>query len=90
MKIEAPEENKIVVRLTADDMTKLHITYEEMDYANIETRRVIWTLLDEARRSLAAILIHPAECSLRRYPLVREAACFNLPSLSRSISRSAT
>lgn len=52
MKIEAPEENKIVVRLTADDMTKLHITYEEMDYANIETRRVIWTLLDEARREL--------------------------------------
>lgn len=36
LKIEAPEENKIVVRLTADDMTKLHITYEEMDYANIE------------------------------------------------------
>ena len=52
MKIEAPEKNKIVVRLTADDMTKLHITYEEMDYANIETRRVIWTLLDEARREL--------------------------------------
>lgn len=52
MKIEAPEENKIVVRLTADDMMKLHITYEEMDYANIETRRVIWTLLDEARREL--------------------------------------
>lgn len=52
MKIEAPEENKIIVRLTADDMTRLHITYEEMDYANIETRRVIWTLLDEARREL--------------------------------------
>lgn len=52
MKIEAPESNKIVIRLTAGDLSKLHITYEEMDYANIETRRVIWTLLDEARREL--------------------------------------
>ena len=48
LKIEAPEENKIVVRLTADDMTKLHITYEEMDYANIETRRNAPRYLDVA------------------------------------------
>ena len=49
MKIEAPQENRIVVELTRADMTELDITYEEMDYGNIETRRVIWTILDRAR-----------------------------------------
>ena len=52
MKIEAPQENKIVVELTREDMCELDITYEEMDYGNIETRRVIWTILDRARRTL--------------------------------------
>lgn len=52
LKIEAPQENKIVVELTRADMTELDITYEEMDYSNIETRRVIWTILDRARAAL--------------------------------------
>lgn len=52
MKIEAMQENKIVVELTATDMTELDITYDEMDYGNIETRRVIWTILDRARHTL--------------------------------------
>lgn len=52
LKIEAPQENKIVVELTAQDMSELDITYEEMDYSNIETRRVIWTILDRVRLAL--------------------------------------
>lgn len=52
MKIELQNENKIVVELTSLDLETLDITYEDMDYSNIETRRVIWTLLDEARRVL--------------------------------------
>ena len=52
MKIEAPQENRIVVELTRADMSELDITYEEMDYSNIETRRVIWTILDRARTVL--------------------------------------
>ncbi len=52
MKIHAPQENRIVVELSRSDMTELDITYEEMDYGNIETRRVIWTLLDRARQTL--------------------------------------
>lgn len=31
-------------------MKQLDITYDEMDYANVETRRVIWTILDNVRR----------------------------------------
>ena len=52
MKICAPCENKIVVELSAEDMEALDITFDDMDYANIETRRVIWTLLDRARVEL--------------------------------------
>lgn len=53
LKIVSPQENKIVIELTNADMTELDITYEEMDYGNIETRRVIWTVLDRARHALS-------------------------------------
>ncbi len=52
MKIEAISDEKILVALSDKDMDELEITYDEMDYSNIETRRVIWTILDEAKRSL--------------------------------------
>ncbi len=52
MKIELQNGDKIVIELTSLDLKTLDITYEDMDYSNIETRRVIWTLLDEARRVL--------------------------------------
>ncbi len=52
MKIESNGDEKITVALTTEDMLELDITYDEMDYSNIETRRVIWTILDEARRTL--------------------------------------
>ena len=52
MQINSPSENRITVELTAPDMRELDITYEEMDYASIETRRVIWTVLDAAGKQL--------------------------------------
>ena len=52
MKINSPAEDRIIVDLTQQDMTELDITYEDMDYSTIETRRVIWTLLDRAGRIL--------------------------------------
>ncbi len=52
MKIKAQTGNKICVELTHEDMVELDITYEALDYSNIETRRVLWTLLDEARQKL--------------------------------------
>ena len=52
MKIESDGNEKITVTLSRGDMTDLDITYDEMDYSNIETRRVIWTILDRARKSL--------------------------------------
>lgn len=52
MKIEALTDDSIIVELSCDDMKGLNITYEEMDYSNVETKRVIWTVLSRARRAL--------------------------------------
>ena len=52
MKIESQNDFRIAVKLSKDDLTELDITYDELDYANIETRRVLWTVLDEARQVL--------------------------------------
>ena len=71
LKIEADGEERIAVTLTEADMQDLDITYEEMDYSNIETRRVIWTILDEAKRVLGKnididhrllVQVSPADC----------------------------
>lgn len=52
MNIEAIENNRIIVDLSLKDMTELDITFEDMDYSNIETRRVIHIILDKARDTL--------------------------------------
>lgn len=52
MNIEAIENNQIIVDLSSKDMTDLDITFEDMDYSNIETRRVIHIILDKARDTL--------------------------------------
>ncbi|MDR2687813.1 MAG: hypothetical protein LBB75_08665 [Oscillospiraceae bacterium] len=49
MRIEAITRRKIVVELSAEDMTNLDITYEALDYASVDTRRVIWVILDRVR-----------------------------------------
>lgn len=52
LKIEETGNGRIVVALSDEDMHELDITYDEMDYSNIETRRVIWTVLDKAKQSI--------------------------------------
>ena len=52
LKIESNGEERITVTLSNIDMADLDITYDEMDYSNIETRRVIWTILDKAQKTL--------------------------------------
>lgn len=52
MKIESPNNSKIIVELSDEDMVKLDITYDELDYSNIDTRRVIWTILAKVRKRL--------------------------------------
>ena len=51
MRIEAITKRKIVVELSAEDLDALDITYDALDYASVETRRVIWVILDRVRES---------------------------------------
>ena len=50
--IHSKGKNKFIVELSKKDMLELDITYEEMDYSKIETRRVIWTILQKVRDNL--------------------------------------
>lgn len=52
MNIHSENSRNIIIELSPDDLEGLDITFEDMDYSNIETRRVIWTLLDLARIEL--------------------------------------
>lgn len=51
MDIQPIGNNKFIVGLSSDDLKNLDITYAAMDYSNIETRRVIWTILESVRNS---------------------------------------
>jgi len=69
MKINSPNKAKIIVELTNDDMRELDITYENMDYSNIETRRVIWTILDKARHELHRDIDPSGKMTIETIPL---------------------
>ena len=69
MKINSPNKAKIIVELTRDDMRELDITYENMDYSNIETRRVIWTILDKARKTLCRDIDPSGKMTIETIPL---------------------
>lgn len=45
-------ENALKVTLTREDMERMRLAFDDLDYANAETRRVIWNILDEAKRTL--------------------------------------
>lgn len=45
-------DNALKVSLTREDMEYYDIEFEMLDYENTETRRAIWNILDEAKRSL--------------------------------------
>lgn len=45
-------ENRLKVMLTEEDMRRYAIEFELLDYGNTETRRAIWSILDEAKRKI--------------------------------------
>lgn len=52
MKIDSPTKDRIIVELSKKEMKELDITYEEMDYSALETRKVIRSVLDTAGKAL--------------------------------------
>ncbi len=51
MNLTVRNEYRIEAVLSSDELKSYGITYEEIDYKNIETRRVLWTLLDDIRKN---------------------------------------
>jgi len=43
-------ENKLKLILSDEDLLKYHLKFESLDYDNTETRRVLWAILDEAKK----------------------------------------
>lgn len=69
MQFSLIHENKLKVILTAEDMEKLELSYEQMDYSDAETREALVEVLDRARghvrfnpkRSKLFIEVYPCE-----------------------------
>ncbi len=47
-----PQNGRLEFRLDSRDLSDLNISFDELDYSNAETRRVVWTLIDIARKNL--------------------------------------
>ena len=54
MNITVCNEYRLEVKLSEKELKAYDITYEDFDYSNIETRRVLWTILDEAKNKCGA------------------------------------
>lgn len=80
MKILSPAENKIIVELSAADMQALDIDYEQMDYACVNTRRVIWSLLERAGAALGRDIDPSRRMLIETVPEIRGGCmfCFTL------------
>lgn len=68
VKINAPKDKYIFIELTHEDMKRMNITYEQMDYSDMRTRAVIDSLLEEARKSLGYSLSLPDKVRIDALP----------------------
>lgn len=50
MEINLIEEDKLKVVLTPFDMIQYNLTCDKLDYDNTETRKAVWSILDEAKK----------------------------------------
>ena len=50
MEFKLVNENKLKIVLTNEDMASMDITYEEMNYDDTNTKRVLWEIFDKAKR----------------------------------------
>ena len=52
MELMKISDTALKVSLTREDMEYYDIEFDKLDYSSIETRRIIWSILDEAKRTL--------------------------------------
>ena len=58
MKINAINEYRVEVELDAAEMERLGVSFDTLDWADIETRRALWSLLGQVRD--AGVPVNPA------------------------------
>ena len=46
------QENKLKIALSEEELRRYHLTVERFDYTNVETKRALWQMLDEAKREV--------------------------------------
>lgn len=85
MEIQAGTNGKISVTLTKKDLQDLDITYDELDYSNIETRRVIWTILDRARRVLGKSITLDNKLLINAMPISDGGCCLEFTQLLQEV-----
>lgn len=88
MEIQAGTGGKICVTLTKKDLQDLDITYEELDYSNIETRRVIWTILDQARKVLGKSITLDNKLLINAMPANDGGCCLEFTQLTQEVNKS--
>lgn len=68
MKINAPKDKYIFIELSHEDMKRMNLTYEKLDYSNAQTRAVLHSLLEEAKSSLGYSLSLPDKVKIDALP----------------------
>ncbi len=82
MKISSDNIKNITIELSPSDLEGLDITFDDMDYSNIETRRVIWTLLDMARIELGRDIDPSGRMLIEATPSVKGGCILNFTVLT--------
>ena len=49
MKIDLAGEKSVLVELSKEDMTEFNITYDDLDYSNVPTRKVLFCIMEKIR-----------------------------------------
>lgn len=60
MRIDITDKKSIMVELSKDDLSKSEITYEQLDYSNPQTRKLVRRILDKIRSETG---LFASECS---------------------------
>lgn len=86
MKIDSPTEDRIIVELSKKEMTELDITYEQMDYSALETRKVIRSVLDAAGKALGRDVDFSRRMLIEAIPEADGGCILSFTLLGRKIS----
>lgn len=86
MKIDSPTEDRIIVELSKKEMKELDITYEEMDYSALETRKVIRSVLDAAGKVLGIDVDFSRRMFIEAIPEADGGCILSFTLLGRKIS----